>query len=78
MTTSIADDLANLASMVQRLTPNFTDMRRFYEARSSIAADIRRLADQIDTPRRPRLGSITTTETAEARTWHASNRSAAR
>jgi hypothetical protein len=72
MTAAIAADLAALAAEVSRLSPNWTDMQRFYEARSEVAANIRRCARQIElsqqsTPARPRCGAITDAELRAAR-----------
>jgi hypothetical protein len=44
MTARAADDLRQLADRVARLTPDWRDMRRFYEARSEVAAQLRRSA----------------------------------
>jgi hypothetical protein len=72
ITTAIAEDLADIAAAVQRLSPDWQNPSRFYDARSELAERIRRASRALN--RHPRLGPITQAELTEARNWLAGRR----
>jgi hypothetical protein len=73
---AIAADLAELARLVQHLSPDWQNPDRFYDARSELAERIRRASRALNG--RPRIGAVTAAELNEARTWHAGIRSTVR